>query len=202
MGSIRVSVSPGLREACRGAVQGSGDVPGAVLAAAEGAGAWLGVPEVRWLQEHLPPDVHVHELLRGCEVCLPGLQVPQRDPQLEARVLRLRAEQAAREYRAMTRNVDSAGPHQYHRDDSLAYQMKQINRQLIAVFQFVVSVAAGFAFGFVGVELMVGQLEFGFRLLLGVMCALVIALAEMYFLAKKLNEDLAPPPAPVKQHSE
>lgn len=67
--------------------------------------------------------------------------------------------------------------------------MKQINRQLIAVAQFVFSVAAGFAFGFIGLELIVGSLDFGFRILLGVMCALIIALAEIYFLAKKLNEE-------------
>lgn len=74
--------------------------------------------------------------------------------------------------------------------------MKQINRQLIAVAQFLFSIAAGFAFGFIGVELMIGNLDFGFRLLLGILCALVIALAEIYFLAKKLNEeyDLSLPP--------
>lgn len=67
--------------------------------------------------------------------------------------------------------------------------MNQINKQLIAVAQFVVSVLAGFAFGFIGVELIVGDLDFGFRLLLGIIIALTIALAEIYFLAKKLNED-------------
>jgi uncharacterized membrane protein len=71
--------------------------------------------------------------------------------------------------------------------------VKQINRQLIAVLQFVFSVAAGFAFGFIGVELIVGQLDFGFRLLLGIMAALIIALAEIYFLAKKLNEEYEVP---------
>lgn len=64
--------------------------------------------------------------------------------------------------------------------------MKQINKQLIAVGQFIISVLAGFAFGFIGVELLVGRLDFGFRLLLGIMCALTIALAELYFLAKQL----------------
>lgn len=68
--------------------------------------------------------------------------------------------------------------------------MKQINRQLIAVAQFVFSVLAGFMFGFLGVELIIGSLDFGFRLLLGIICALVIALAEIYFLAKKLNEEM------------
>lgn len=48
--------------------------------------------------------------------------------------------------------------------------------------------AAGFAFGFLGINLIVGNMEFGLRLLLGIMCALIIALAEIYFLAKKLNE--------------
>lgn len=69
------------------------------------------------------------------------------------------------------------------------FTVKQIDRQLIAVAQFIFSVVAGFAFGFIGIELIVGDLDFGFRLLLGIICALVIALAEMYFLAKKLNED-------------
>lgn len=68
--------------------------------------------------------------------------------------------------------------------------MKQINRQLIAVLQFIFSVAAGFAFGFIGIELLVGNLDFGFRLLLGIICSLIIALAEIYFLAKKLNEEI------------
>jgi TMEM199 family protein len=68
--------------------------------------------------------------------------------------------------------------------------VKQINRQLIAVAQFVFSVIAGFMFGFLGVELIIGSLDFGFRLLLGIICALVIALAEIYFLAKKLNEEM------------
>lgn len=65
-----------------------------------------------------------------------------------------------------------------------------MNRQLLAVAQFIFSVAAGFAFGFIGVELLVGNLDFGFRLLLGIICALIIALAEIYFLAKKLNEEI------------
>lgn len=83
--------------------------------------------------------------------------------------------------------------------------MKQINRQLIAVAQFIFSVLAGFAFGFIGVELIVGNLDFGFRLLLGIICALVIALAEIYFLAMKLNEtdyDVVPTPIPKKLHQE
>lgn len=68
------------------------------------------------------------------------------------------------------------------------FAVKAINSQLVAVLQFIFSVAAGFAFGFIGIQLIVGNLDFGLRLLLGIMIALIIALAEIYFLAKKLNE--------------
>ena len=76
--------------------------------------------------------------------------------------------------------------------------MKQINRHLIAVLQFIFSVIAGFMFGFLGIELIVGNLDFGFRLLLGIICALVIALAEIYFLAKHLNEEYVEQTSPAK----
>lgn len=72
----------------------------------------------------------------------------------------------------------------------LYFVVKEINKQLIAIAQFIFSVVTGFVFGFLGIELIIGNLDFGFRLLLGIMCALIIALAELYFLAKKLNENL------------
>lgn len=80
--------------------------------------------------------------------------------------------------------------------------VKEMNRQLIAVLQFVITVCAGFAFGFVGVQLMVGDLDFGFRLLLGIICALTIALAEIYFLAKHLADDMFPAVPPGKLHKD
>lgn len=47
------------------------------------------------------------------------------------------------------------------------FTVNMMNRHLIAVGQFIVTVAAGFAFGFLGVEYLTGELDFGFRLLLG-----------------------------------
>lgn len=82
------------------------------------------------------------------------------------------------------------------------FAVKLLNSHLVAIFQFIVSVAAGFAFGFVGVELLTGNLDFGFRLLLGIICALIIALAELYFLAKKLNQDLQYEYMVEKQHKQ
>lgn len=129
---------------------------------------------------------YLHELLETSKIILPQNKLIPRNPELEARCKRLREEQQNREYRSMTKDVDSVRRHMP--EDTIAYQLKSMNSQMIAVAQFIFSVVAGFAFGFIGVELIVGGLEFGFRLLLGIICALTIALAEIYFLAKKLNE--------------
>lgn len=154
----------------------------------------LSLIDLKWLHKaFIPlrladPNVpYLHELIQDCELFLPQNEILERNVELEARCEKLRKEQEAREYERMTRNVDNVRTHMPQ--DTIAFQMKQINRQLIAVAQFIFSVAAGFAFGFIGIELIVGQLDFGFRLLLGIMIALVIALAEIYFLAKKLNEE-------------
>uniref|UniRef100_A0A4Y0BVU4 Endoplasmic reticulum-based factor for assembly of V-ATPase n=1 Tax=Anopheles funestus TaxID=62324 RepID=A0A4Y0BVU4_ANOFN len=162
----------------------------------------LNLSDIMWLYRTLkemrqtdPTVPYLHTLLNGCQLKLPVNPIQERNPELEARCQRLRKEQEDREYHRMTKNVDSIRKHMP--EETISYQMKQINRHLIAVAQFLFSVAAGFAFGFIGIELLIGQLDFGFRLLLGIIIALIIALAEIYFLAKKLNEeyDLPPPPA-------
>lgn len=171
--------------------------------------ATLNYTDVLWLKEFLDnyrneskEKVYLHELLENAEVELPTPKVTPRNPELEARVQKLIAQQNEREYKAMTRSVDSV--QKTFPEDTIAYQLKLMNKQLIAVAQFVFSVLAGFAFGFVGVELMVGNLDFGFRLLLGIICALTVALAEIYFLAIKLNEDsdFISHPVPTKLHQE
>lgn len=154
----------------------------------------LSLNDLKWLHQALnrlrkdDPDIpYLHELMQDSELVLPENEILERNPELEARCQKLRKAQEAKEYEAMTRNVDNVRTHMPQ--DTISFQMKQINRQLIAVAQFIFSVAAGFAFGFIGIELIIGQLDFGFRLLLGIMIALIIALAEIYFLAKKLNEE-------------
>ncbi|XP_046962202.1 uncharacterized protein LOC124531731 isoform X1 [Vanessa cardui] len=157
---------------------------------------FLVTADIDWLYNHLKVKrdngekniPYLHTLLEGARIEVPENETIKRNPVLEARCVKLRAQQEAREYRKMTKGVDNV--RMRFPEDNISYQLKQLNRQLIAIGQFIISIFAGFLFGFRGVEWMVGNLDFGFRLLLGVMCALVIALAEIYFLAKKLNEEL------------
>ncbi|KAK5639692.1 hypothetical protein RI129_012184 [Pyrocoelia pectoralis] len=137
----------------------------------------LKLSDLIWLSSKLREEnsenenCYLHDLLSGSEVILPKNEEIPRNKELDARCSLLKIQQENREYKAITK------------------MLIQINKQLIAVFQFIVSVLTGFLFGFHGIELLVGSLDFGFRLLLGVICSLTIALAELYFLAKTLNED-------------
>ncbi|XP_066154769.1 uncharacterized protein [Euwallacea fornicatus] len=156
----------------------------------------LSLPDLHWLYTYIKAEnqnnvnnkIYLHELMEGSEVVLPKNEEIARNPELERRCQKLKAEQQNREYQHMTRNVD--GFRKRLPEDTISYQLKMMNSHLIAVFQFIASVIAGFAFGFIGIELLSGELDFGFRLMLGIACALIVAIAELYFLAKKLNEDL------------
>ncbi|XP_074111974.1 transmembrane protein 199 [Cotesia typhae] len=154
----------------------------------------LKVDAIKWLNNYLreyrktsDSKVYLHELLDGTNIDLPKPKVTPRNPILEARIKKLTAQQNNREYQAMTKEVDPVKKR--FPEDTIAFQIKEINRQLIAILQFITTVASAFAFGFWGIELILGNLDFGFRLLLGIICGLVVALADIYFLAKKLNED-------------
>ncbi|XP_050326324.1 uncharacterized protein LOC126756682 [Bactrocera neohumeralis] len=155
---------------------------------------FLYLSDLRWLKLWLKQlrekkglDIFLHDLIDTCRLYLPMNEVIERNPELEARCQRLREQQQNKEYLDMTKNVDSTL--KYVPEDTIAYQVKAMNSQMIAVLQFIFSVAAGFVFGFLGLELIFGGIEFGLRLVLGIFCALVIGVAEMYFLLKKLNEE-------------
>ena len=71
----------------------------------------LDVVDVRWIHDNRSEKgegKRFHELLSECEIVLPSPVLPPRNPVLEARVQRLRAEQEDREYRAMVVGIDKA----------------------------------------------------------------------------------------------
>ncbi|XP_030762339.1 transmembrane protein 199 [Sitophilus oryzae] len=155
----------------------------------------LSLEDLHWLYKYIAAQnrsneekVYLHELIESSEILLPkNVEIP-RNEELEKRCQKLKEEQQNQEYKNMIRNVDNN--RRTLPEDTIGYQLRMMNQHLIAIFQFIISVAAAFAFGFVGIELLTGSLDFGFRLLLGIICGLIVAIAELYFLAKKLNEDL------------
>lgn len=135
------------------------------------------------------PTAYLHQLVRDSRLELPTPPAPApRDPELERRVQRLRKEQEQRQYQRMVANVAASSRKFDVDDESFAAQMKQVNKQLVEVLGFAVTVAAAFLFGFLGVDLMVGPLDLGVRFLLGAVVALIVAVAEVYFMARVLGD--------------
>lgn len=83
--------------------------------------------DVKWLDRVLKErrkngqtELYLHELLENCELVLPENEVIERNPELEARCVRLRRQQEEYEYHKMTRNVDNSfkdAP-----DDTISFQ--------------------------------------------------------------------------------
>jgi len=149
--------------------------------------------------------VYLNELIRGSDILIPGLVIPPRNPELEKRCEQLRKSLAQKEYARMTRDVDFSV--RQRPEDSISFQMKQINSGLIGVFQFVVTVATAFMFGFMGIEVFASvQFELAVKLLLGIICALIVAGAELFFLLRTIDFAETTPPRPhqaspsLKQH--
>uniref|UniRef100_A0A2M3ZJD4 Putative endoplasmic reticulum-based factor for assembly of v-atpase n=1 Tax=Anopheles braziliensis TaxID=58242 RepID=A0A2M3ZJD4_9DIPT len=161
----------------------------------------LDLNDLKWLYDTLArmrgndaSVPYLHSLLADCSIAVPE-RLPAQDHSFvwseEKRGHRLGKEarkESVKHQQMTSSRIDCAGKPMPA--DAIGFPLKHLlNRHLLAVVQFVCSVGAGFAFGFIGVEFLVGPLDFGFRLLLGVMIGLIVALTEIYFLAQKLNED-------------
>ena len=79
----------------------------------------------------------MNELLENSNIVLQELIPPTRDPELEARIQKLKLEQDNKAYRQMTKNIDKI---KYHESSSIRTELKQLNNQLIDVVNFVVTV--------------------------------------------------------------
>ena len=67
--------------------------------------------------------------------------------------------------------------------------MKEINSYLILIFQFVLSVATGFAFGYFAPYVFYGSVNLGRRLLTGIVVAFAVGVADMYFIIRSFLEE-------------
>lgn len=93
------------------------------------ANVTLKIEDLRWLNKYLAEyrktateKIYLHELFDNSDVILPSPKVTPRNPELEARIKKLKAQQNAREYQAMTKNIDSV--RKFLPEDSISYQSK------------------------------------------------------------------------------
>ena len=131
-------------------------------------------PQSNGRQTQLSGKPHFHEIIESCEIILPEPKFPPRNPELEARCQKLKAEQQEREYRRMTKNITGGLAKGQDNDESFAEQMKELNNYLLIVFQLVVSVACSFTFGYLAPYYLTNVQDVGPRLMSGIIVAFAI----------------------------
>ena len=121
---------------------------------------------------------------------LPEPNYSKRDAVFDARCRKLQAQQDEREYQKMTSNIDgrSRGMHQHGKMDSFSHQAKELNRYLVIIAQFIVSLICSFAFGYWAPYYFYQTTEVNPRMLAGLILAFVVGIADLYFVFKFLLE--------------
>ncbi|NXC54625.1 TM199 protein, partial [Aleadryas rufinucha] len=131
--------------------------------------------------------LHLHELLEGCEIHLPEVPVPPRNPELVARLERIKAKLAHEEYQRMTRNI-TGQPCLKSTTLTLSPPVRSVKAVVITIFNFIVTVVAAFACTYLGSQYVFA--ETAARVLSAVIVASVVGLAELYVMVRTLEGDL------------
>jgi hypothetical protein len=133
-------------------------------------------------------EKYFHELLAGCDLFVPAYVEPERNPELNERIERLKAEQANREYDEMTKNVNFNRIHSNKSTESFMPDMKSMQGQLITIANVFLTIGGAFVFGYKAIEYSAGTKNFVLQISFGLFCAFLVAIADLYFLFKRLNK--------------
>ena len=136
------------------------------------------------MNKHSAGTLYLHELLEHSDIHLPEYEPPPRNPELEARCQKLRAEQADQEYRKMTKNVNFVKKPEDDSLSSIGKDIRSMNTQLLAVFNFLLTVGGAFVFGYKSVEYSMAVPNLPMQMCGGLILATVVFFADLYFLVK------------------
>ncbi|KAF4104139.1 transmembrane protein 199 [Onychostoma macrolepis] len=142
------------------------------------------------LQENGHP-VYLHDLFEDSTLHLPEVILPPRNPQLVARLEKIKAKLANEEYKRITRNVN---PQEMNHHGTLAdfgRQVRSVKAVVVTVFNFLVTVVAAFACSYLGSQYIFTETTA--RVLAAVIAASVVGLAELYVLVRTMEGELGEP---------
>ncbi|NWI62915.1 TM199 protein, partial [Todus mexicanus] len=131
--------------------------------------------------------LYLHQLLEGSEIHLPPVPVPPRNPELVARLERIKAQLANEEYRRMTRNI-TGQPYLKAAPPLPFSAVRSVKAVFITIFNFIVTVVAAFACTYLGSQYVF--VETAPRVLSAVIVASVVGLAELYVMVRTIEGDL------------
>ncbi|XP_059389055.1 transmembrane protein 199-like [Carassius carassius] len=142
------------------------------------------------LQENGHP-LYLHELFKDSTLHLPQVIRPPRNPQLVARLEKIKAKLANEEYKRITRNVN---PQEMHHHGTLAdfgRQVRSAKAVVVTLLNFLVTVVAAFACSYLGSQYIFTETTA--RVIAAVIAASVVGLAELYVLVRTMEGELGEP---------
>ncbi|CAL8350349.1 unnamed protein product [Lota lota] len=135
--------------------------------------------------------VYLHELLEDSSLYLPEVVKPPRNPELVARLEKIKAKLANEEYYRITRNVNTQ---EMNRNGTLAdfgMQVRSAKAAVVTVLNFLVTLAATFACSYMGSQYIFTETTA--RVISAVIAASVVGLAELYVLVRTMEGELGEP---------
>ncbi|KAM6175306.1 transmembrane protein 199 [Erethizon dorsatum] len=146
---------------------------------------------IRDLHQHLRERgsaLYLHELLEGSEIYLPEVVKPPRNPELVARLERIKIHLANEEYKRITRNVTCQDYWHGGTLGDLGKQVRSVKALVITIFNFIVTVAAAFVCTYLGSQYIFT--EMASRVLAALIVASVVGLAELYVMVRAMEGEL------------
>ncbi|XP_037533918.1 transmembrane protein 199 [Nematolebias whitei] len=144
----------------------------------------------RYLEDSGQP-LYLHELLEDSSLHLPEYVKPPRNPELVARLEKIKAKLANEEYNRMTRNVNTQEISRNWTFSDLGQQVRSVKAVVVTVFNFLVTVVAAFACSYMGSQYLFTETTA--RVISAVIAASVVGLAELYVLVRTMEGELGEP---------
>ncbi|XP_069800906.1 transmembrane protein 199 [Dendropsophus ebraccatus] len=143
--------------------------------------------ELHTLLRERGSDIYLHELLDGSEIYIPVVELPKRNPELVARLEKIKAKLANEEYKRITKNVTSKSGRLGTLSD-FGREVRPLKKVIITIFNFLVTIAAAFACTYIGTQYIFT--ESAARVLSSVIVASLVGLAELYVLVRTMEGQL------------
>uniref|UniRef100_T2M9N9 Transmembrane protein 199 n=1 Tax=Hydra vulgaris TaxID=6087 RepID=T2M9N9_HYDVU len=124
--------------------------------------------------------IDLHKLVKTSKIFVENIPEPVRSPELIDRLERLTREQNQREYDKMVKNVRTKTE---NFSQELGLAIRTTGQQVMSIVNFLLSVIATFAFAYFSSQFAFSG-DLGMRIIFSVIVATIVALAELYFMAK------------------
>lgn len=138
------------------------------------------IEEVLKILKEAGRDIYLNELLEGSGLYVEPVEEAKKSPELVARLQKLQAKQDELRYRSMVKDIDRERVQKSKKE--IAFEVRSTSRQLSSVVNFVLSVVGTFVFGYMSSQFAFANI--GLRVIFGLILASIVALAELYFMAR------------------